>query len=423
MIATRLGQAGFRAPAAHHLRGVAAAALLVLCAPAYAADVTLSDLTIQEGPSVVSIPSVVVTGTEASAEDIERLLRGQMDADTARAFLKDLEAESISIPTIAVTNDTEPGSVTMTGFEVSQLSQGTAASISLGGVEMKDLPGDGGQPINGSIGAVTLENVDAAALILALEKGDLDLEDPTWMPKVEKMTVGASRFTGPMEGGSADISLGGILIEQSDFIGQVATKASIAFNNLAIVFPPNSEPGMQLKAFGYDTLDLSLSSTGSWNKDAKTYAIEDLTVTMADGGVLALSANLGNVDEVFFSGDSQTRMMAMLGAGVSDAMVKFTNNGLVEKAFAFAGQMQGGMSGADMQAQAGAMATMMLPQVLGEGPAQAEIAAAVSKFLSAPKSITLTGKAKAGMLSAQDFAAMQTPADVFAKVDVTANAE
>ncbi len=252
------------------------------------------------------------------------------------------------------------------------------------------------------------------------------LQDPKKFPKFETFGLTSAGFTGPMEGVAApnniiSVNVGSASLNASNFVGNIATGGEYAINNVVVKFPEGSEPATQLKALGYDELDLSLSGKGSWNKDAKTYALEDLSFTVANGAKLSLGANLGNIDEAAFTGDPQTSMMAMLGAGVSDVSISLENSGLIEKGIALAAQQQG-TDAAALTAQIQAMAGTMLPAILGAEPSAQALTKALADFAASPKSLSIKAKAKSGMLTAQDFGAIASPAEIFAKIDIEAAA-
>jgi hypothetical protein len=412
------------------LRTGAAAFALAIAAPVLVMPLSLSayaqtqDVLLEniEAPGA-KIAKVEIKGTNVTQEQAQQLFAGTLPADQMQALATTLVAASIAIDGVNLTPP-EGGSITMDGIAIENIAaaEGTLGSLVIGKVGLTDVPSDG-QKINGEITNVTLKGVAAKGLIEALNSGDIStiIGDPTKMPKFEQIAIGTSRFQGPVEGGVMDITLASAVVNVSNFIGNVGTNMDYSFQNMVIKPPAGSEQATQLKALGYDELDLSMSGKAAWDKDSKVYALSDMVIDWANGAKLTINANLGNVDEAAFMGDPQTTMMAMLSAGVTDAKISLENNGLAEKGFAFAGQMQG-KDGAAMQAEAAGMAGAMLPMFLGQDEGAQKIIAAVNAFVTSPKNITVSAKAKSGMLTAQDFAAVATPADIFAKIDVEAAA-
>jgi ribosomal protein S11 len=417
------------------LRAGAAAFAIAVSAPILALPLSVSayaqtqDVLLENinmGP--VKIGKIEMKGTNATQDQIQSLVSGQMPPPDMQALLKGLTAESIAIEGVEIAPP-EGGSMSVPGISVEELAvgEGKMGSLTVAGLTAKDIGTPTGK-VNMQLGEFKVEGLEAPGLIEALENGSPEklLEDPSKMPKFDSVSLGASEMSGPMEGAQAPNNIINVKMAEAsmtlgDFIGRVATKAEYAFKNVAVKFPEGSEPATQLKAIGYDEVDLSISGKGSWNKDAKTYSIEDMVFEMANGAKLSLSANLGNVDETFFAGDPQTSMMAMLSAGISDAEISLENNGLVEKGLAFAAQQQG-KTAEQLQQEAQGMATVMLPAILGTEPGAQALAKALAEFAAAPKNITVSAKAKSGMLTAQDFAAVATPADVFTKIDLEATA-
>jgi ribosomal protein S11 len=387
-------------------------------------DVLLESIAM--GP--VKIGKIELKGTNATQDQMQALVTGQMPPADMQGFIKSLAAESISIEGIEIAPP-EGGTISIPSINVEKIAvaDGAVGSLTVASVSAKDIATPTGK-VNMQIGEMNIAGVEAKDLIAALEAGNPEsvFEDPKKMPKFDSIKIGQSEMSAPMEDVPApnniiNVKLASASLTLGDFVGRIATKGEYAFNNVAVKFPEGSEPATQLKALGYDEVDLSMTGKASWNKDAKTYSLEDMVFEMANGAKLSVTANFGNVDETFFAGDPQTAMMAMLSAGVSDAKISFENNGLVEKGLAFAAQQQG-KTAEQLQQEAQGMATAMLPMMLGTEPGAQALIKAISDFAATPKNITVSAKAKSGMLTAQDFAAVATPADVFSKIDVEANA-
>jgi hypothetical protein len=369
------------------------------------------------------IAKIEFKGTNATQEQIQQLVAGSLPPDQMQQLATTLTAASIAIDGVSLTPP-EGGNLLIDGVAIENIAaaEGTLGSLVIGKITLADIPSEG-QKVNGEITGVTLKGVAAKGLIEALNSGDFTsmIGDPTKMPKFEQIAVGASTFSGPAEGGVITVKLASAVFNVSNFVGNIGTNMDYAIQNVVITPPEGSEQATQMKALGYDELDLSMSGKAAWDKDAKTYALSDMVIDWANGAKLTINANLGNIDEAFFMGDPQTAMMAMLSAGVSDAKISLENNGLAEKGFAFAGQMQG-KDAAAMQQEAAGMAGAMLPVFLGQDEGAQKIITAVNAFLASPKNITVSAKAKNGMLTAQDFASVASPADIFAKIDVEAAA-
>jgi hypothetical protein len=81
-----------------------------------------------------------------------------------------------------------------------------------------------------------------------------------------------------------------------------------------------------------------------------------------------------------------------------------------------------GKSADDLKTEVQTMAQLMLPSILGSDPGAQAVAKAAADFAANPQKITISAKAKSGMLTAQDFAGVASPADIFSKIDVEASA-
>jgi hypothetical protein len=99
------------------------------------------------------------------------------------------------------------------------------------------------------------------------------------------------------------------------------------------------------------------------------------------------------------------RLAALAKGNVSSATLSLVNNGLFEKAVAYVAKAQRTTPDAIKQ-EWSAMATQLLPALLGGDPASLKLATAVTKFIAAPKTLTVAVKAKADPIAFSEIMAM-----------------
>ena len=208
---------------------------------------------------------------------------------------------------------------------------------------------------------------------------------------------------------------------QGTYAGDLPDKGSGELKSLTIEPPKASKFGQGLAEFGYDRIDIGFTMSGSYDANAKTYVLDDYTIRGVDAGSLGFKAQFGDIDKSAFSGDQASRLAALANGNVSSAAVSFVNNGLFEKAVAYIAKMQKKTPDAIKQ-QWSAMATQLLPALLGGNPAALKLATAVTKFIAAPKALTITAKAKGGPLAFSEFTTA-APALLLQRIDLDATAQ
>ena len=123
-----------------------------------------------------------------------------------------------------------------------------------------------------------------------------------------------------------------------------------------------------------------------------------------------------------FSGLERTQKNAAYLAGdVASLSIRYDNQGLFEKAVDFLAKQQKKAPEA-LRKEWSAMATAMLPMLLGGDPAAQKLGAAVGKFIEAPKTITITARAKGAPVKFTDFTSFRAPADALARIELDAAA-
>jgi hypothetical protein len=191
------------------------------------------------------------------------------------------------------------------------------------------------------------------------------------------------------------------------------------------VFEPagGSEIGKNLKAFGYDRIELGMKGAGRFDPATQKLVVQEYSITAPKAGRLAISGELSGVDsKALASADPGDRSLALLGASVDGLKIDFVNEGLVDKSFAYAAAKQG-KSAAALKSEASAMAVQLLPLLLGGDPQSLALAQSVQTFLTTPRNFSLSLKARGAPVPLAQLGSIRDPKAFLALVDVilTAN--
>ncbi len=149
-------------------------------------------------------------------------------------------------------------------------------------------------------------------------------------------------------------------------------------------------------------IDLGFTASGSYDAAKKTYALDNYTITGANAGSLSFKAQFGGIDKTAFVGDQKARLAALEGGNVSSATLSYSNNGLFEKAVGFFAKAQK-MTPDAIKQQWSAMVTQILPALLGGDPSSLKLATGVSKFIAAPKTLSIAVRANGAPITFSDI--------------------
>ena len=104
-----------------------------------------------------------------------------------------------------------------------------------------------------------------------------------------------------------------------------------------------------------------------YQADAKTLALENLTIDGVEMGSLALEASFADVAPSLFGADGSDRMQALFDAGVASIEIKLANAGLFDKALAYYAK-ELGLSPDKLRAQWTAMVGQTAPMTSAGAP-------------------------------------------------------
>ncbi len=393
------------------LLGLSAFAPLALTTPARALDTTLENVVVDNADKgSFRIARIEIVGANLTQDELAKLFAPATSVDERRALAARLKADRIAIPEAVLTN--KDSRITISNVAATGIADGKVARAGFASID-GTAKTDAGDTVTLKSGALTVEGADVSAFLGT--GGAAAFSRFSW----DNVAVMAPDTTTPASAPGGNLVSVNIASLSADatFDGPVALKSAATVKGLVIQLPPASPAAQQLTAFGYDKLDLGVVYAGVYDPAAKTYALDELSVTGAGAGTLRLKSMFGGVDKAAFSGAAMERMMALMQGKVSAVDIGFADAGLTAKAIAFFAKMQQKPPAA-LQAEAAAMAGQIIPAVLGGAPKAPAIAAAVQSFITSPGAITILMRPKAGPLAFGEIMQITDPPSFLAKVDL-----
>ena len=402
-----------------------AAAALILAGvgvPALADDVSLDNLTLTtKAGGTATIKHVEFDGTNLTNDEVAKLFSGTATREELTPIVAKLKATKILIPDLVVVAKDATGTLTFHDFQATGISGGKIEHMSLAGFDGTGDVADAGQLTMHS-GPIAIDGGDFSRLLPALRDGDFasaggaQITHFTWQGF--NMTIPDKDTPATADGGNLFKIAIDSLEGHGTYDGDLPAKGTAEMNRFTLEPPKASKFGRSLAEFGYDRLDIGFTMSGSYDANARTYVLDDYTIRGVDAGSLGFKAQFGGIDKSAFSGDQASRLAALANGSVASATVSFVNNGLFEKAVAYVAKMQKTTPDAIKQ-QWSAMATELLPALLVGNPGALKLATAVTKFIAAPKTLTVTAQAKGEPLAFSEFTT-EEPTLLLQRIDLDA---
>ncbi|MFT0892604.1 hypothetical protein [Pseudochelatococcus sp. G4_1912] len=173
----------------------------------------------------------------------------------------------------------------------------------------------------------------------------------------------------------------------------------------------------ELRNMGYADITLSSAFQGQWDKAKKEFTIDTLSFAGRDIGSIGASARLGNVS---VSNDINVIFSALEKASLHGFTMTLENSGLFEHVVKQQAK-EGAGTEDEIKQQYAALATVGIPAIIGDTPVARKLAAAVSRFASSPRklSITATAKDPAGVPIKALDASNAEPSALLERFDIT----
>ncbi len=301
---------------------------------------------------------------------------------------------------------------------------GPDGSFSLGNLEVRTADGVV------RLGSFGVKGFSYGALIRGAAKALENPAEPDFramIPQLER--IGLTGMEVDLPDGSTktqrvQAKLGAFEIALGSYVEGIPSDVHLTIGNATLAVPRDSRDSTMrdLRALGYEALDLSAGLKLVWDEGARALVLRDLSTTGIGMGTIRVNGTIGNVTRDLFSPDTARATVAALAAQVKSLDLRIENAGLAEKLIAQEARKRR-KKPEDVRAEYGALVALGVPAIFGDNPAGKVVANAMARFLAAQKSLSLSLKARGDGLSAADFVAVSNPQDLLGKVDVTASAD
>lgn len=221
------------------------------------------------------------------------------------------------------------------------------------------------------------------------------------------------------------ISLGTFEIKAGEQLNGIPTSLAVTIDNL--VTPVSEATGnpaaKDMIAMGIRTLDLSAKLDLAWEAAKNEIAIRTLSFGSAGLAQIEATGTLGNVTKDLFASDLALAQVAALGATARNLQVKLQNFGLVEKLIENEAR-KSKRKVEDVRQQFTMVASLGLAAILGPSDGAKSLAAAASRFVAKPGTLTVAASARSTTgLGLADIITMTEPTEIFEKIDLKADAQ
>jgi len=221
------------------------------------------------------------------------------------------------------------------------------------------------------------------------------------------------------------VSLGTFEIKAGEQLNGIPTSLTVTIDKLVAPFSeaPGNPAAKDMIAMGIRSLDLSAKLDLAWEAAKNEIAIRTLSFGSAGLAQIEASGTLGNVTKDLFASDLALAQVAALGATARNLQVKVQNFGLVEKLIENEAR-KSKRKVEEVRQQFTMVASLGLAAVLGPSDGAKAVAAAASRFVAKPGTLTVQANAKSATgLGLADVITMTEPTEIFDKIDLKADAQ
>ncbi len=273
----------------------------------------------------------------------------------------------------------------------------------------------------GGVREAHLDQEDLHAAFGSIDFDDLSTASPTGKGSSVKGMVAAGQIavsTRPRPG-DADAAPLAFKVVHLAVAGDLPNDLAVAVDHLTFQAGNATATARTLSEVGYPSLDLSGALAARYDANAKTLAIDKLSVTGADMGTATLSLQLANAGGGLVSPNADVAEAAALALLVKSCDLRLDNAGFFEKALAWRAKNDA-VSVADERALGVEFFTHTLPASIGGSNAKV-LGAAIGRFIATPKTLQVTASSKDG-LGAADFGLLASPDVLLDRLDLHASA-
>lgn len=357
--------------------------------------------------------------TNLTDAEVAKIFSNGVTASEAEALFGRLKASSISIAEVNLAG--KERSFSIRGMRATDVKNGTVGRLSVATTDATfEVPDAGIAKVK--VGAIVVENAGVRGMLAGLSSAD----GPTSQVDAGRVTMSDLTLSVPDKDTPKDAPGGNLYaVTLASFEatsrkeGPLETSAAV-FKKLVVDPPKASDAARSMSQYGYARVELDGTFGGRYNSKAKTYALEDFTVTVVGVGSIKIQARLGNINSTAFNGDNMARMQALSEGDVSHLSVRITNSGYFEKALAVAAA-EGKKTPQQVKAE-WSLTIQAMALDPSAGPAVKKLNDAVMKFIGDPKSLTVSLDAKSGPVKFSDLSEIKSPDELMAIVDIKATA-
>tara|TARA_R110002020_G_scaffold10961_10_gene41596 strand:+ start:3730 stop:5595 length:1866 start_codon:yes stop_codon:yes gene_type:complete len=326
--------------------------------------------------------------------------------------------------------DDETVAFSVASMTMGGMSPGVYPSIDITGMDLAI--GDDGTI---SIGTLNFKPIDLSAPIAAIQAAP-DALDESWFAANARALIPA--FAGfsiadvaidipdpDLEGTRIVAGIGSLDLSLSDYVNGIPTALDSRASNVVLEMPETTsdEQLQTLMALGVTSIDAGFAIDARWNQDAKTIAINEVSLTGADLATITLAGTINNATEALFSSDESMMMAAGMGLALGDLKLDISDAGLSDIIMTIAAAEQGSDPDTLRPVFAGLAEGSVIGMLAGSAEAQ-KVGAAVSAFVAGKASslsIAVMAKNLPGLGMLDFMAAEQDPTSLLSKVTIDAS--
>ena len=227
--------------------------------------------------------------------------------------------------------------------------------------------------------------------------------------------------------GKAPVTIGSVGVDLSDYVGDVPHAIDVSVDGVSLDPATVDESGQfaaQLKAMGYDKLELGFFGSGSLDEASGDLVLNELTLDGTDLGTVTLSGTVGGFtsDVIAELRKENTPPEVLEKLTLKNASVYYGDASLAGRVIAMQAKAVGQEPAAFVDQLTGALPLFLM--VIGNQPFQDKLAQGLTTFLKDPKNITVTADPSAPIGLIALFVAAQTAPQSLPdmlKADVLAN--
>jgi hypothetical protein len=367
----------------------------------------------------IEFKGIELKDTNLTDGEVAKIFSNGVTGQEAEALFASLKASSISIAEVSLAG--KERSFAIRDVRATDVKDGTVGRLSVAASDFTfEVPDVG--TANVKVGAVVVENAGVQGMLAGLSSADAaDAHLDAGRVTMSDLVVTAPDKDTPKNAPGGNLYRVTLASFEATTRKAAAVETSAAvFKTLAIEPPKASDAARSMAQYGYGKIELDGKFSGRHDAQAKTYVLEDFTISVVGVGSIRLEARLGGIDAAALTGDNMARMQALAEGDISHLSVRVSNSGYFEKALAVAAA-EGKKTPQQVKAEWSLMVQAMAFDP-SAGPAVQQLSDAVMAFIADPKSLTVSLDGKPGPVKFTTFNEIKSPDELLAIVDIKATA-